>query len=297
MTKKTPFGRIKTSRKHDTILEVHLTSTSIGGVLRIFRSKLAAREKYYVVTPNPEIILAAQKDTRLKKILNSADISLPDGIGLAQAAKFLGFKSPQNFLLRIVVLFFRGISVGLATFFNRDWLTSALKPIPGRVMFMQLMGLANKKGLRVFFLGDKNVHHAKEALTRSFKMVKIEAAQGPWLDLEGNPTSADERQREEECIDRINKFGPHILFVGFNAPKQEKWLYKWLPKLNTPAGMVVGGTFDYFSGIADLPPKWMETLGLEWLWRSVRQPWRAGRIIKAVFVFPFLVYISKIKEK
>ena len=45
---------------------------------------------HYVVTPNPEFILAADKDLEFQKILNRADLALPDGIGVVYSAKILG---------------------------------------------------------------------------------------------------------------------------------------------------------------------------------------------------------------
>ena len=297
MTTEPLFYLPKSALKHGKILDVNIVSTSKGQVLRFFRSRITAREKFYMVTPNPEIILAAQKDLKLKKILNSAAVSLPDGIGLAQAAKFLSFSTPRNPLIRVVVLFFQGLLVGLATFFNRDWLTSTLKPVPGRAIFMQLMGLANQKGWRVFFLGDRTVGKAKERLTANLKSVKVEAMEGPWLDDKANPKTEEEKAKEANCIARINEFKPQILFVGFNAPKQEKWVYKWYKRLDIGSAMVVGGTFDYFAGKATLPPKWMEQAWLEWLWRLIRQPWRIGRIINAVIVFPIKVCLSKLGQR
>jgi N-acetylglucosaminyldiphosphoundecaprenol N-acetyl-beta-D-mannosaminyltransferase len=116
---------------------------------------------------------------------------------------------------------------------------------------------------------------------------------GPWLDKDANPLGPQNRLVEEKSIARINEFKPHILFVGFNAPKQEKWVYKWLPHLKVGSAMVLGGTFDYFAGRAALPPEWMEKLGLEWLWRLIREPWRAPRIFNAVVVFPIRVVASR----
>lgn len=45
---------------------------------------------HYVVTPNPEFILAAKKDEAFRAVLNGADLSLPDGIGVIYASKILG---------------------------------------------------------------------------------------------------------------------------------------------------------------------------------------------------------------
>jgi len=239
-------------------------------VLRFFRSRLLnfnppilASKKIFVTTPNPELLNMAYGDSNLRQILNSATLAVPDGVGIGFAWRFLGI--PGRPVL-----------------------------IKGRVLFMELMKLANKKGWRVFFLGDQAAMEARNVLSRSLKKVAIEATDGPWLDSQGNPKGNKDETKESECISKINEFRPHILFVGFNAPKQEKWVYKWLSRLDIGAAMVVGGTFDYVSGRTALPPNWMDKAGLEWLWRLVRQPWRIGRIINAVVVFPIRVFIYRI---
>ena len=267
--KKANFSVPQSSRIHGNILGVRVTSTSKEQVLRFFRSKLSnfnppilASEKISVITPNPELLNMATKSLELKGILNSATVAVPDGVGIDFAWRFLG-------------------------------LPGKLKLIKGRVLFLELMSLANKKAWRVFFLGDKAAEETNKVLSRSLKRVKIEAMDGPWLDSDGNPHGKEDETKETQSISKINEFKPHILFVGFNAPKQEKWVYKWLPRLNVGAAMVVGGTFDYVSGKTQLPPKWMEKVGLEWLWRLIRQPWRIGRIINAVVVFPLRVLISR----
>jgi N-acetylglucosaminyldiphosphoundecaprenol N-acetyl-beta-D-mannosaminyltransferase len=273
MRKKIQIYYNESALKHGKILDVYLTSTSLEKVLRFFDSRLTrfstenkSIPKVFVVTPNPELVNMCQSDGALLKIVNSATLAPIDGVGLTFAWRFLGLAGrPQR--------------------------------IKGRVLFYELIKLANQKGWRVFFLGDKTVKTTKTVLSRNFKRVLIEAEEGPWLDTDANPLNSQERKKESEVVTRINAFGPHILFVGFGVPKQEKWVYKWLPKLNVGSAMVLGGTFDYFAGKAVLPPNWMEKLGLEWLWRLTRQPWRVPRILSAVVAFPLRVLASKITRK
>ena len=287
------------SRKQAKILGIKLDSTSKTQVLRFVRSRLARAPSgtpFFIATPNPEIIMRAQKDKHLAKILNSADLALPDGVGLVQAAKFLALTNPQNRLARPLVLLFQGLVVGLATFFKKPWLYSGLRPIKGRQVFSALIELANKKGWRVFLLGDRqeSAQETVKKLELNYKKTKFYAASGPNLDLAAKPQSKKDSFIEKEVVSSINKFKPHLLFVAFGAPKQEKWLSTWLPKLDIGGAMVVGGVFDYLSGRASLPPSWIENLGFEWLWRLAKQPWRLKRILIAFPVFPLKVFWSKL---
>lgn len=253
-------------QKHEKILGVRVNSTSTASVLRKVSAHLAKKTKFFVVTPNPEIVLASQADPLLRKILNSANLSLPDGVGLKFANLILNSRS--------------------------------LKTIHGRKVFNEILSLANKKSWKIFLLGGENWVNQKAVLflREKFPKINISGAGGPNLDKDAVPVSERDIEVVKETIDRINRFGPDILFVGLGAPKQEKFIYKWLPKLNVRGAMVIGGALDYLAGKYPLPPKFMENLELEWLWRLITQPWRVVRIIKATLVFLFVVVLAKFKR-
>ncbi|MEK7112164.1 MAG: WecB/TagA/CpsF family glycosyltransferase, partial [Patescibacteria group bacterium] len=289
------FDTSITERKYGKIFNIDLDSTSEEKVLACVRDSLARGVKFSIVTPNPEIILEARRDKKLLALLNNASLAIPDGIGLSQAAKFLSLAAPKNILLRMPVCFLQGICVGLATFLAKDWIEKALPVVKGRKLFMEVIKLANKKGWRVFFFGGEHgeAQASAERLQRSLKRIKIAHAAGPRVDNRGKSLTEIDAVIEKDCIRQINEFKPHILFVAFNTPKQEKWLFKWLPSLDIGGGMVVGGTFRYISGQAKLTPKWMEEYGLEWLWRLITEPWRIKRVLIAFPVFPLKVFLYK----
>lgn len=288
-----------TERKYGKIFNIGLNSTSKEKVLTFVRDCLARKAKFSIVTPNPEIILAAQGDKNLKEALNKASLAIPDGVGLSQAARFLSLPAPKNIILRVLICFIQGLWVGLATFLARSWVQEALPTIKGRQLFMEVIKLANKKGWRVFFFGGEHgeARASAERLQRSLKRIKIAHAAGPGVDNSGKARTEIDAVIEKDCIRQINEFNPHILFVAFNTPKQEKWLFKWLPSLNIGGGMVVGGTFRYISGQAKLPPKWMEEYGLEWVWRLIREPWRVKRVLTAFPVFPAKVFLFRLRAR
>jgi len=289
----------KMDRNYHNILKVNIVSTSIDKVLRFTQFSLSKKHKFYIVTPNPEQIVLAQKDKDFRKILNSADIAICDAIGTVQTSKFLGLKKVDNVYAKPILYLLQGLWVGLSTFFNKKWLESDLKVIKGRKLFMSLIQLANKKNWRVYFVGGEIAGTTQEAafkLSSNYKSVKIKYSDGPLLDDNSKPGSLYDKKIENEVIEDINKFKPHLLFVGFGAPRQEKWVYRWLPKLNIGGAMVVGGTFDYVAGNVKLPPDWMSEYHLEWLWRLIVQPRRIMRIVNASVIFPLLVYKSKIKD-
>lgn len=275
-----------------------MVSTSKAKVLRFVRESVSKKSKFLIVTPNPEIIIKAQEDKKLAKVLDSADVSLPDGIGVVAAGKFLDLPAPEDPSRRFLMLFVQGLGVGFSILFDRNWLEETHKVIKGREMFLELISLANKKGWSVYLLGDrkKSAQKAAEKLKYNFKRIKIYAGEGPNLDEDANPVRKTDVRIEERAVVDINKVSPQLLFVGFGAPKQEKWVYKWLPKLDIGGAMVVGGAFDYLTGAAPLPPKWMADFGLEWLWRLLKEPQRTKRILTATITFPLKVFEEKWKS-
>lgn len=258
----------KTNRKVGQILGINVDSTSKNSVLTRVEdfisdsSKLGGySKKFYIVTPNPELILMAQKNSKLKNSLNSADIAIPDGVGLKIA-------------------------------------DSSLNIIKGRELFMDLIKLASQKNWKVFLLGGLNneAELAIGKLKEKYKNLEIESSKGPRLDDSAKPKTDMDERVEKDSIATINKFQPDLLFVAYGNPKQEIWINKNLGRLNTRGAMAVGGTFRYVSGLSPLPPEWMGRIGLEWLYRALTEPVRLGRILRAVIVFPLKVFLYKISQ-
>src|SRR6185436_16388578 len=94
------------------------------------------------------------------------------------------------------------------------------------------------------------------------------------------------RRDEEPAIrSRISAAQPTVLLVAYGHPAQELWIARNQPLLRVPVAIGVGGVFDYLAGEVPRAPAWMRRLGLEWLYRLVRQPWRWRRILVAVPLF------------
>ncbi|TRZ77530.1 glycosyltransferase, partial [bacterium] len=91
-----------------------------------------------------------------------------------------------------------------------------------------------------------------------------------------------------------------ILLVAYGNPasRQEKWIEQNLPKLpSVKVAMGVGGSFDFLAGNIARAPKWMQRIGIEWLWRLGRQPRRGKRIFRAVVVFSLSVLKDKLTQR
>ena len=72
------------------LLGVGFNNLKIKEVLELMIKGLKKNEeKYYVVTPNPEILVLADSDSNYKKVLNGAKLALPDGIGIMMVSRLL----------------------------------------------------------------------------------------------------------------------------------------------------------------------------------------------------------------
>jgi exopolysaccharide biosynthesis WecB/TagA/CpsF family protein len=235
-------------------------------------------QKFFLATPNPEMVVAAQGDAGFKKVLNSTQLSVADGIGILWASYFLSLKK-RNFFTLITSL----SSIIFAP-------SKIHKILPERVtgsdLFPKLLRLAAKRKKKVFLLG------AAPGVAEKVK-VKFEKK---FTDLQVVGTYAGS-SRETEDIDirrRIDESGAEMLFVAFSFPQQEFWIARNLSKLKMvkfAAG--IGGSFDFYAGVISRAPRAFRSLSLEWLWRLIRQPKRFGRIWNATFRFAKLIYKEK----
>jgi len=93
-------------------------------------------------------------------------------------------------------------------------------------------------------------------------------------------------EEEDDMIARINDAKPDILWVGLGVVKQELWISRYDGRLDVPWVVGVGGAFDYHAGTVTWAPKWIRRIGMEWLYRLCKEPWRSKRILSNhVFAF------------
>jgi len=219
---------------------------NLGRILGLKRKK----RPILVVTPNSEQVVQAQQDDVFRSILNKSDLALPDGVGIVLASRLLkiaGFKEK-----------------------------SIKKRVSGVDVMEKLCKVVSEKGLKVFLLGGKGgvAELAAQRLKKRYSGLQVKAFAGS--------QAVEKETREElgESLARVNGFNTDVLFVGFGAPMQEKWVWENLDKLRVKVVMVVGGSFDVIAGNVRRAPKWMRAVGLEWLWRLTQEPWRWRRQLR-----------------
>ncbi len=221
---------------------------------------IAERVPRIVITPNVDHLIKARKDHEFKRIYDETDLSVPDGVPLLWAAKFLG--------------------------------TPLVERVNGTDLFEALCARAAEKGYRLFFLGAAPGVAAAAAgkLEKRYPKIKIVGTYSPPFSFFN---SSIENQKIEKMIQAVQ---PDILFVGLGAPKQEKWIYRHRQKLQVPVSIGIGASFEYIAGCTARAPRWMQRMGLEWLYRIIENPGRYWRryFVEDVVFLP-LVFAQRLK--
>jgi N-acetylglucosaminyldiphosphoundecaprenol N-acetyl-beta-D-mannosaminyltransferase len=231
------------------ILGVRVHAVTMAQTLAWIETAVAARAPQQICTANPEFIMGARRDPEFRQVLNQADLVLPDGVGLLWAARRLGGRLPER--------------------------------VPGSDLIYRLAEKAAARGWRVYFLGAAEgvALAAAERLQARYPGLVVAGA------YSGSPRPAE----AESIVSRVREARADILLVAYGAPAQDKWIARHRETLGVPVSMGVGGAFDFVAGVARRAPVWVQRLGLEWLHRLWRQPWRARRIWTAVGAFPLVV--------
>ncbi len=149
-----------------------------------------------------------------------------------------------------------------------------------------ILNECTKCGYRVFLLGGKDGVSAKAAtkLQSKYKGLKICGSHHGYF------------KNDNKIINKINSSGADILFVCLGFPKQEKWIVKNLRSLpSVKLAMGLGGSLDVWSGNVKRAPKSVSDMGLEWLWRTCKDPKRVKRVGFLVFFSILLLKETIIK--
>ena len=193
---------------------------------------------HYVVTPNPEIVMTAQKDPAFQKVLSGADLVLPDGIGVIKAAAILGRPLKER--------------------------------VPGIDVAAALMGRMAGSGTRLFLLGAKPgvAESAAEKLRSAYPGLQICGTHDGYF------------QDDAPVVEAIRAARAEVVFVCLGAPKQEFWMARNGPETGAKLMLGLGGVLDVFAGAVERAPERWQRMGLEWLYRLIREPSRIGRMAR-----------------
>ena len=160
---------------------------------------------------------------------------------------------------------------GIGVIYGARILGTPLKTkLPGIDFIQALMADMAKEGKSVFLLGAKP--GVAEAAAEKLK------AQHPGLAVVG--TQDGYFKDDAPVVEAVNAARPDLLLVCLGAPKQELWMQRNQSMLNVGLMAGLGGSLDVFAGNVRRAPKAFQRLGLEWLYRLMKEPKRIGRMMK-----------------
>lgn len=226
-------------RRTVKIMGIAIDALNMEEAYNRFISFMNGNDLKIIYTPNTEIIMASQNDLALFKILNEADLVIPDGIGIIYASKILG----------------KGLR----------------ERVTGVDLMLKMLQFCNNNNKSIFILGGKPGVGELAAKNIQSKFLNIE--------IKGIKDGYFNDDKEAEIIREINDLAPDILFVALGAPKQEKWIYKYRKELRAKVAIGVGGGVDIWAGTAKRAPYIFQKLGLEWFYRLIKEPFRYKRMM------------------
>jgi N-acetylglucosaminyldiphosphoundecaprenol N-acetyl-beta-D-mannosaminyltransferase len=198
------------------------------------------REQHYVCITGVHGVMESQRDPELLAIHNGSGLTTPDGMPLVWAGRWAG--------------------------------VAHMRRVYGPDLMLALCALAAERGWSCYFYGAAEgvPELLAERLAARFPGLKVAGMMSPPF----RPLTPEE---DAAVVERINAAAPDLLWVGLSTPKQERWMAAHVGRLAVPVLVGVGAAFDIHAGLLPQAPRWMQTSGLEWLYRLFREPRRLWR--------------------
>lgn len=193
----------------------------------------------YVSTPNVDHLVRARRDPAFRELVLGARLRVPDGMGIIYGSRLAG--TP-----------FRG-------------------PVTGRLLPEAIIRATADEPLPLALVGGRG--DAPRLATERLRALggNVVAAISPPMGF------AIGSAEDQATVRALVAADPRVLFVGFGAPKQEKWCAYHQADLPKTTMIGVGQTIDILGGLIPAAPSWMTRVGLEWAFRMLRDPRRIGR--------------------
>jgi N-acetylglucosaminyldiphosphoundecaprenol N-acetyl-beta-D-mannosaminyltransferase len=215
------------------VLGIRFPILSYAAVLELFQHWIDTRSAYQVCIANVHTVVTSLNDAELRSINNNA-LTTMDGTPLVWYANLV-----------------HGAGI-------KD-------RICGPDLMLKCLDQGRNVGWRHYFLGGKPqvLDDLVSGMHSRYPGVQIVGWQSP-------PFRALSAEEDAELIADINATRPDFLWVGLGAPKQEKWIAAHLQHIQAPVQIGVGAAFDFHSGHVKRAPSWMQSSGLEWIYRMMK---------------------------
>ena len=229
-----------TAPREVSVLGVPLALTDYDRTMEWMDAVIAHGETGYICVAATHTIMVCQEDPELREAVLNSSLTVPDGQPLVWAMNALGGNLSDR--------------------------------VYGPDLMARYCDRAAQNGTRMYLYGGRNQGALVQLalnLRRRFPGVKIVGGYSP-------PFRDLSEEEEDAIVDEINRTKADVIWVGVGAPKQEKWMAAMRPRLDAAVLVGVGAAFDFHAGLVPQAPLWMQSAGLEWLYRMAQEPRRLG---------------------
>jgi N-acetylglucosaminyldiphosphoundecaprenol N-acetyl-beta-D-mannosaminyltransferase len=228
------------NRRSVAVLGLPFDNVTMHEAVELIEKKIEDGGFHQVATANVDFVINAINDPSLQELLCSCDLIVADGMPIVWASRIMGPKLKER--------------------------------VSGVDLIPHLAELASNRRYGIYLLGasEKSSSRAAEVLQERYPNLRIVGRYSP-------PLTSLADMDHEAILGRIEQARPDILLVAMGHPKQERWLAMHRHRLKVPLCMGVGASLDFLAGEAQRAPRWMQTAGLEWLYRAAREPRRLAQ--------------------
>jgi N-acetylglucosaminyldiphosphoundecaprenol N-acetyl-beta-D-mannosaminyltransferase len=219
------------------VLKMNVDIASLDSAIEKITMSIKENCPAYICVSNVHMCMETFDSEPFRKVVNNADLVIPDGRPIYWAQKLLGHSQAQQ--------------------------------VRGQDITHALCKLSNDNGIKIGLYGgssDEVLAKVEQNLLLEFPNIQITYKYSPPF----RPLNDEETNLVAQ---QINLSEVDVLFVGIGCPKQENWMAANKDKVNAVM-LGVGAVFDFIAGTKKHAPRWMQKLGLEWLFRLVSEPKR-----------------------
>lgn len=201
--------------------------------------QISNMDRVNIISGNPEILYNGLNNKFLfDNFTNKNSIIIPDGVGVVLASKLIGNPVKEK--------------------------------VPGIEVMEDIIRKCEDENKGIYLVGTKQeiIEACVQNIQKKYPKLRIAGFHNGFFDLDNC----------NDIIEDIKKSKPYAIFVAMGSPRQEKFIVKYMNELPCTVYMGVGGSFDIFAGVLKRAPRWMIKLGLEWLYRVIKEPFRIKRL-------------------
>jgi N-acetylglucosaminyldiphosphoundecaprenol N-acetyl-beta-D-mannosaminyltransferase len=249
-------------QEYANVLGVNVSAIDLDRAVEMADRWISAENRGYICVTGVHGVMEAQSDPEFQHILNHAFINTPDGMPMSWVGRLQGF--------------------------------SKMDRVFGPDLMASLCQLSIERNYRNFLYGGEPgvAELLKEKLENTFPGLQIVGTYTPPF---RNLTS----EEEEDIFGQLQTSRPHILWVGLSTPKQERFMARYIDRLQVPLLVGVGAAFDYHTGRINDCSDWIKSAGLQWFHRLLQDPrrlWKRYLKNNPAFLWKIALQLSKLKR-